>query len=257
MKNLKDLMVPFELSEVLVSHGMIEPCAAVWNELQSSGKVDFLPKKFGMCNMLTFTPAYTHQQVKEWLVGQGFEIVVFPKFTTHLPGKKYGYAYQFLDMGTTDEDAINELSRGIFALYPTEEKALETAFAEALGVIIRHKEAPVTRLSKFSYGEEVGHAPDLYDMTRSKVDEITRSFKALHTGTDEFDEDGLVLRESEFDTISIPHSLNGDILEVTYPGRKHLGEPDRIVRYKLYGYSYVVTNDKMSGIYSEKGLYKI
>lgn len=63
---MNHLFVPYELAKKLEEKEFIEPCFGVFNKL-SSGKIDFIHKKWGANGMQTLIPAPIYQQVIDWL----------------------------------------------------------------------------------------------------------------------------------------------------------------------------------------------
>lgn len=62
---MKHLFVPYHIAVLAKEKGFNEPCFATYNKL-SDGKIDLLPKKYGVNKMETLTSAPLFQQLIDW-----------------------------------------------------------------------------------------------------------------------------------------------------------------------------------------------
>lgn len=83
---ISNQFVSYEIAVRLKELGFDEPCFATYNKL-TNGKIDLLPKKFGVNEMASLVSAPTYDQVFNWLeekhqifIEIGVDCTTYPKF---------------------------------------------------------------------------------------------------------------------------------------------------------------------------------
>jgi len=105
---------------------------------------------------------------------------------------------------------------------------------------------------KFKVGDKVIHKPDLYGKIEGEIIEATRVYAAVDLAGN-FIKNGLRIMESDISSIKLLYEFDGETLIIHYPaGRLSATEFTKV--YKFYSYNYVVTNSKMTSIFSQRAL---
>lgn len=109
---------------------------------------------------------------------------------------------------------------------------------------------------KFQSGDKVSLlSPALYGETEGTVIESERTYQATYDWNDtEIDEDGLRIRESDIDIISIPYDFDGETLTIHYPPNPTLYRDGKRKVYKLHSTSYTIDTGRIHAIYPEEAL---